>query len=74
MGELQLLWSCTVGAPLAVRRARNRNPGGWVFWDSRVSIWPPPRDANPTQVMLPVFTSIAGILAGFISGRASAGG
>jgi hypothetical protein len=36
MGELQLLWSCTVGAPLAVRRARNRNPGGWVFWDSRV--------------------------------------
>jgi hypothetical protein len=39
-----------------------------------VSIWPPPGDANPTQVMLPVFTSIAGILAGFISGRASASG
>ena len=39
-----------------------------------VSIWPPPGEANPTQVMLPVFTSIAGILAGFISGRASAGG
>ncbi len=39
-----------------------------------VSIWPPQGEANPTQVMLPVFTSIAGILAGFISGRASAGG
>jgi hypothetical protein len=39
-----------------------------------VSIWPPPGDANSTQVMLPVFTSIAGILAGFISGRASASG
>lgn len=39
-----------------------------------VAIWPPPGESNPTQVMLPVFTSIAGILAGFISGRASASG
>src|SRR5215203_3952719 len=39
-----------------------------------VSIWPPQGETNPTQVMLPVFTSIAGILAGFIGGRASAGG
>ena len=39
-----------------------------------VSIWPPQGESNPTQVMLPVFTSIAGILAGFIGGRASAGG
>lgn len=39
-----------------------------------VSIWPPESESNPTQVLLPVFTSIAGILAGFISGRASAGG
>src|SRR5215203_1357896 len=38
-----------------------------------VSIWPPEGETNPTQVMLPVFTSIAGILAGFIGGRASAG-
>jgi|SRR5215207_2511292 len=44
--------------------------GGLLY----VSIWPPTGEANPTQVMLPVFTSIAGILAGFISGRASAGG
>jgi hypothetical protein len=34
MGELQSLWSCTVGAP-SVSRARNRNPGGWVFRASR---------------------------------------
>lgn len=39
-----------------------------------VSIWPPQGESNPTQVMLPVFTSIAGILAGFIGGRASTGG
>lgn len=37
-----------------------------------VAIWPPPGGSNSTQVLLPVFTSIAGILAGFISGRASA--
>jgi hypothetical protein len=39
-----------------------------------VSINPPASGTDSIQVILPVFTSIAGILAGFIGGRASAGG
>jgi len=39
-----------------------------------VAIFPPQGNTDAVQVMLPVFTSIAGILAGFIGGRASAGG
>jgi hypothetical protein len=39
-----------------------------------VAVWPPQNTSDSTQVLLPVFTSIAGILAGFISGRASASG
>jgi hypothetical protein len=38
-----------------------------------VAVWPPKGGSDSTQVLLPRFTSIAGILAGFISGRASAG-
>jgi hypothetical protein len=36
-----------------------------------VAILPPLSGSDSTQVLLPVFTSIAGILAGFILGRAS---
>lgn len=39
-----------------------------------VSIFPTKGNPDAVQVLLPVFTSIAGILAGFIGGRASAGG
>jgi hypothetical protein len=37
-GRLQPLWSCTLRSPPSAIRARNRSPGGWVFWDSHLRL------------------------------------
>ena len=36
IGELQALWSCTLGSARSVSKARKLSLGDWVFWDSRV--------------------------------------
>ena len=36
MDELQAVRSCTLGSTPSANTARNRNPEGWMFGDSRV--------------------------------------
>jgi hypothetical protein len=38
IGELQALWSCTLGSARSVSNARKRSLGDWVFLDSRVPL------------------------------------